>query len=174
MFCSDSKKNSQFFRNFCEYIDCIIPRQTLFVWKKRILSGKNFHHTPNKLGRPQHYTELQKQRVVGMIINANLDNFVVDIEKVMDFFEEVTSRKPKSDYCRKFLKDQGFSLKKCGSKSSGFRVDLLDLREIYGDFVIALNLKGFDRYRKDLVCSFDFTFTSHRKDKIYSYTPVGG
>ena len=99
VFCSDSKKNSQFFRNFCEYIDCNIPRQTLFVWKKRILSGKNFHHTPNKLGRPQHYTELQKQRVVGMIINANLDNFVVDIEKVMDFFEEVTSRKPKSDYC---------------------------------------------------------------------------
>ena len=127
----------------------------------------------NPQGRPYKYEEVDELRVVGFILHQNLDNKIVQAKSISDKFLEITGKQPSDSFVRDFIKRMHFSRKLCGSAKSGYCIDMSDLSKLYGDFLTKVWTHMPSRTPHRMKCSFDFTFTSHRKDKVYTITPIG-
>ena len=72
-----------------------------------------------------------------------------------------------------YLKASGFRLKRMTTKTSGYKLSKRELVEVAWNFVADLRRARVWLTVPQLICSMDFTLTSHRNDQLMSFGMVG-
>ena len=155
---------------FLENAGCPIPRTTLRTWELKIESGRDALISEPRPGACRCLEDWQIRLVVGYVLHQNEQLQKVNAEKVQKFIHVRFGMKLSRGTVGKYLKESGFSSRVMKTKTSGFKKTSTQLAEEVVDFI---KTQRKAKTMEGLKTSIDFTFTSHRTTRHFSYARVG-
>ena len=151
-----------------------IPKSTLRRWENHINSKGEAFIQDKQTGKQRKVTEEQEHLLVGFVLFQNDSNKEVHLKTICSWFLKHFNLKISETTVHRYLTRNGFSSRVMQSKTSGYRVDYNTLAEIAEKWVQGRIDDGVFEKDRSLLCSIDFTFTSHRTHRRTSYSLKGG
>ena len=121
-------------------------------------------------GRPQILSDEQTHIVVGFILDKNSRKEEIHLNTVQMFIHDYFHLDVTIQTVFNYVTHQGFSSRVANESSGGIQLDTSELSHIALKWIKS----SLIHCPTSLLCSVDFTFTSHRTDRRVTYAHKGG
>jgi transposase len=125
-------------------------------------------------GRPPLLSSEEIEILIGWIINQLDYNWEVHLQDVLNFVDQEFDRTMSKATAGKYLKNAGFSVREAKTKKEGYKLNATQLATLTLDFLKSLSDKDFYNTPRHLLLSIDWTYTSHRTMRSFTFSPTGG
>ena len=135
--------------------------------------GKALYHESEARGRNPLLNDEQLELVIGFILHKNALNCPVTSKTVKDWIESSLKVSMTSQTVLNLFKRNDFSHRIMQTKKGGFAMTDASLAEVYLAWIQEYRDRIFPGVDHKNVCSFDFTFTSHRTANSTTFARKG-
>ena len=147
-----------------------VPARSLSRWVTEVIQHGSVVSKNFAAGRPRTLSLEEIETVVGYVLHLLSIRKEVHLATIQKFILEFFDTNVSLSMVRNLLDEEGFSSRVTQSRSSTVQLDSTSLSRMAFDW---LRNNSF-RCPTSLLCSVDFTFTSHRNDRRVSYALKGG
>lgn len=147
-----------------------IPVSSLTRWVAGVKQQGNALSQMNGAGRPRTLSEEETHLLVGYVLDRNSKKQEVHLETVQKFISDNFDTNVTLRTVLNYLTAQGFTSRVAKGRDGGVQLDLTNLSQIAFQWLLTSPI----HCPTNLLCSLDFTFTSHRTDRRVSYALKGG
>jgi len=162
--------NKDDFLSFLSEAGYSVPYRSLARWVNAVKHSGAVVSQNCAAGRPRCLSEEETHLVVGYVLDRNSKKEEVHLETVRKFISDEFDIELSLRTVLNYLTAQGFSSRVAKQRSGGIQLDLSHLTQIALEWLQTSPL----HCPRSLLCSVDFTFTSHRTDRRVSYALRGG
>ena len=120
--------------------------------------------------RERALSEEETRMIVGFVIDRNLHKLIVHLDTVQTFIHDYFHKEVSLSTVHNYLHANGISSRVTVGRSDSLQLDFMELAQIAFQWLQTSPL----HCPRSLLCSVDFTFTSHRTDRVLSYALKGG
>ena len=146
-----------------------VPRSTLSDWLHRIDSTGEAVPLGSGVGSAPLLDAFDLELLAGFILHKNFKCEEVHLQTVVTFLrDELGVVMQKSTACE-YLKDLGFSRRDLVTRKKSYMRQKEDVGNRYYRWLVRHRISA----ASFLVCSLDFTYTTHRTRKVHGYARVG-
>ncbi len=152
---------------------CVVNPSTLDRWVARLHTIGTAIIENKKTGAIPLLRRENRDVVMGWVLHENANGKIVSLASVFTFILDYFDVELSYPSITNYLNDDGFSCRLAQKKAKSFIVDIDALSAELWNWVIKqdFRMRGIKR---DEFASIDFTFTSHRADRLTSFAPRGG
>lgn len=152
---------------------CVVNPSTLDRWVARLHTIGTAIIENKKTGAIPLLRRENRDVVMGWVLHENVNGKFVSLASVFTFILDYFDVELSYPSITNYLNDDGFSCRLAQKKAKSFIVDIDALSAELWNWVIKqdFRMRGIKR---DEFASIDFTFTSHRADRLTSFAPRGG
>ena len=150
-----------------------VDDRTLRRWWKKLDSEEPLFNDNKASGSKPSLSEFQKRILVGFVIHCNDVPKACGLRELKDFCFNVLKEDISLSTLSRLMKSVGMTSRVLRTDNKGFRYDREALREMIRKWVMERRLDGTWDDLGSLVCSIDFTFTSHRTRRETGFSPGG-
>jgi transposase len=154
---------------FFQHLNFFVPRRTLSRWIKSTESLGAAVPYGSSLGAAPLLEEWQEEIVAGFVLECNLKLEVVHCCTVVSYVHKSFGIHMTAATAGNYLAKLGFSVHELKQRADGYITDRESLIEMYMKWLLQHRLT----VKACMVCSVDFTYTSHRTRRVYGYAPKG-
>jgi len=147
-----------------------VPESSLTRWVAGVKQQGTALPQNTGAGRPRALSEEEIRLVVGYVLGRNSKKQEVHLDTVQKFIRDFFNTDVSLRTVLNYLSLHGFSSRVAKGSSAGFQLDMTTLAHIAHQWLQSSPL----RCPRSLLCSLDFTFTSHRTDRRLTYALKGG
>jgi len=151
----------------------VIDARTFDRWLARLRGEGSAVSSSKGSGRPPSLTDEQLRRLVGFVLAENARNNEVHLADAVAFLKRSFDLDVVERTALTYLNANGFACHVTQTKSSGYQLSESTLAEIGCSWIRSMRKSKFFDVADDMLCSVDFTFTSHRTDRRTTISPVG-
>ena len=162
----------QLFLKILNDIDVDVDTRTMDRWKHNINNGIDVISTEKNSGRISLLDREQLDVAAGFVLSQNIHGKPVHVIDYQKFVKDSIGVELSDSTARSYLKADGFSYKSMKNKGKSFSVDTNALTRDLWNWVQKQDFTTVHTYRQRLA-SIDFTFTSHRTEKISGFAVTG-
>lgn len=151
-----------------------IPPRTLQRWDETISGGGELYVEEETRGRPQALSIDEQRVLTGWVLVCNYKNIPVHLPNTQRFIEDTFDLALDESNVQRYLTAFGFAHRKLRLRREGYTVYSESLANTYIDWLRARRRERLFQHRLRLLCSFDFTLTSHITVTQAGYARKGG
>ena len=161
------------FINSLNNIGIKITKRSIQYWMKGKKNNATQTNYVETRGRNKIISPEQHDIILGFCFNSFKEEILLNPETLQDFINKYFPISVCLQYCYRFLKNNRFSEKKRSSRQAGYVYnadELIQFASIWFSEIFYPFIKNADPHK---VISLDFTYSSYRKSKDTSWSPVG-
>ena len=148
-----------------------LSESTIRTWEGRVQKGMIAVDVQHTGTRPPALATQQRDLLVGYVLDKNSNNQQVDGKAATKWIHSTFGITIGASTTWRYLRDAGFTSQLAKTKGKGYtKTD----EELATELWNWLKQRRAAKQTKGLMASFDFTFTSHRKDRLHTFAPQGG
>jgi transposase len=147
-----------------------VGESTIFRYAAASTKGTPVFSLDKKTGRQRALTGLQEDLLLGFVENQNQTRMRVTRGGARAFVRDVLGVTMTKQSIGRYFKRLKVSRKKEKKRTRGYPKDESAL---VGEYMVFVKTVRVNNHHGKLIGSIDFTFTGHRTDVSYTYSPVG-
>ena len=151
-----------------------ISLSTLMRWMREIRAGATIRGHLGNRGNHRKLTGRDMELVHGFVHFQNDQFQSVRVKDVQEYVKERFNVQVSTTLARSYLIEGGFTLRTAKPTRTLVEAGVTTLTRIAYDFLEMCSEVKFFPQSRDLLCSVDFTYTSHRTDRTMTFSPAGG
>ena len=150
------------FHTFLSESDIHVGLTSLRGWIREAAQDGVVYLSEKQSGNSRKLSEMQEQLTVGRILWHILNNLRIDTNNVIQWIKEEFDIDVSSKLVYSMTRRYDIVIRKAQTRSNGFSLNLEEATQQMYDFIRPLKYQVFQCKDSSLICSIDFTYTSHR------------
>ena len=146
-----------------------VPSNTLSEWLHRMESTGAAVPRGSGVGHVKLLNEQDQDLLAGFILQKNFESKEVHLQTAVDFLRNDLGILMMEPAAYQYITDLGFSLHTLKTRKKSYMRE----REMVGQKYYEWLVRNRITMASCMVCSVDFTYTSHRKQRVHGYSRTG-
>ena len=159
--------------NVLESSGFYVELNTLRRWENKVKEGEAIFKEEKESGNEPTFSDFEKRIIVGFVISCNEKPTACGLRHLKAFCIKVLNTSVSWPTISRLMASFALTSQTCATDAKGFKYDQTALRKMLRDWVMQRHIDGTWDDQGTLVCSIDFTFTSHRTRRETGFAPEG-